>query len=67
MRFILWPFKTIWALIGFLFALLGRILTAVIGLCVVAVGVVLSITVIGLIAGIPLILFGVLLIIRAIF
>ncbi len=47
--------------------LVGRLLTVLFGLVIMIIGVALSFTIIGAIIGIPLILFGCLLIIRGLF
>jgi hypothetical protein len=46
---------------------LGRVLAAVLGLALMAVGVALTMTVIGAIAGVPMFVFGLLLAIRSVF
>jgi len=63
----LFPFWLIWKLVVGIIAFTGRIVGAVLGLVLMIVGVVASITVVGLIVGIPLIIFGFLLMIRSIF
>ena len=64
---LLFPFRAIGGLIGFFFGMMGRVISAVVGLSLCALGVILTATVVGAFAGIPLVLFGFLLIIRAIF
>ncbi len=64
---ILWPFVALWRLVAGLIALTGRLLAAVLGLVLMIVGVLLSITVIGAVAGIPLIIFGFMLLVRGLF
>ena len=58
LRLLLLPFRLIWGLIAFLFGLMGILLSITLGLMLVVVGGVLTMTVIGAIFGIPLILVG---------
>lgn len=64
---LLWPFAILWRLLTFILELTGRVLALVLGLVLVIGGVVLTLTGIGAIVGIPLILFGMLLGVRGIF
>lgn len=59
--------KWIFAPIELLIKLVGRIIASVLGLVILIVGVVLCATVIGAIIGVPLVIFGFLLMIRGIF
>ncbi len=61
---LLWPFKAIWDLVIWIISLTGRLLAVVLGLVFMLVGVVLTVTVVGAIIGIPLIIFGFMLVIR---
>ena len=63
----LWPFKLIWDLALGILKLTGRLVGALIGLAILIVGVVLSITVIGAIIGVPLVILGLMLMVRSIF
>jgi len=63
----LWPFWLIWRLVIGIIEFTGRIVGAVLGLVLMIVGVIVSLTIVGLIIGVPLILFGFLLIIRSLF
>jgi hypothetical protein len=63
----LWPFVALWRLVTGILALTGRLVAVVLGLVFVLVGAVLSATVVGAILGVPLILFGGLLVIRGLF
>jgi len=67
MNILLLPFRIIWGLISFIFNLTGRLLGIVIGIALMAIGLILTITVIGAILGIPLLIVGLLLIIRSLF
>jgi hypothetical protein len=64
---LLWPFWAIWRLVAFIVQLTGRLLAIILGFVLILAGVVLSVTVIGLIIGIPLILLGTLIVIRGLF
>jgi hypothetical protein len=61
------PFTALWKLITSILGLTGRLLAGIIGTVFIILGAVLCITVIGAIAGIPLIIIGVLLVIRCLF
>ncbi len=63
----LWPFWALWKLVAGIVLATGRLAAALIGLVFLIVGVVLTITIIGAIFGIPFIIFGFLLIIRGLF
>ncbi len=62
-----WPFWAIWRLVTWIFELTGRLLAIVLGLVLLIVGVALSLTVVGAIAGIPLAVLGLLLVFRGFF
>ena len=64
---LLWPFYAIWRLVTLVLELVGRILCAVLGLGIMAAGVVITISVVAAPIGIPLAIFGFLLIVRALF
>ena len=64
---ILWPFYALAQLITGILKLTGRLVAALIGFVLLVAGVVLSITIIGAILGVPLIILGFMLLVRAIF
>ena len=64
---LLWPFKALMDLIEGIIKLTGRLVAAVIGLSIMTVGVVLTMLVITAPIGIPMIIFGFLLMVRGIF
>ena len=64
---LLWPFKALMDLIEGIIKLTGRLVAAVIGLAIMIVGVVLTALVITAPLGIPMIVFGFLLMVRGIF
>ncbi len=63
----LWPFVALWNLLTGILKLTGRLVAAVIGLALTIVGVVLIVLVITAPIGIPLALFGGMLMVRSIF
>jgi hypothetical protein len=67
MSLLLWPLKMLWALVVAIVALTGRLVAIALGLALIFVGVVLSLTVVGAVVGIPLLLFGLALIARGLF
>ena len=64
---LLWPFYAIWRLIALIIEVTGRLIGALLGLVLMIVGVVLSLTIVGLIVGVPLVIFGFMLVIRSLF
>ncbi len=64
---ILWPFVALWRFVATIIEMSGRLVAAILGLVLMIVGVLVSFTIIGLIVGIPLIIFGFLLIVRGFF
>ncbi len=64
---ILWPFYAVWRIVTFVFELTGRIIAAVIGLALMAAGVTITISIVAAPIGIPIVAFGFLLLIRALF
>ncbi|MBT8085819.1 MAG: hypothetical protein HKP32_06420 [Woeseia sp.] len=64
---LLLPFVWLWRLLGFFINLAGRIVCALLGLVLMIAGVTLTLTVVGVPAGIPLSVLGFLLLIRALF
>ena len=63
----LWPFWAIWKLVSGIVLLTGRLVAVILGLVLLIVGGILTITVVGAIVGIPFIFVGILLILRGIF
>jgi len=61
------PFELIWKLIAGILTITGRLVAGIIGSVLIALGALLCLTVIGAIAGIPMIIIGVLLLIRSLF
>ncbi len=63
-HWLLRPFIWIWNLIAYIVTLTGRLLAVILGLVIMLAGAVLTVTVIGAIVGIPLIIIGILLVVR---
>lgn len=63
----LWPFWAIWKLLATIVELTGRFLAMVLGIVLIVAGVLVSLTVVGAIVGIPLAIIGFLLFLRGIF
>ncbi|MBI5879044.1 MAG: hypothetical protein HZB53_15460 [Chloroflexi bacterium] len=64
---LLWPFRAVWQLVTFVLGLTGRLIAVVLGIVFMIVGVLLTVTVIGAIIGIPLLIFGFFLMLRGLF
>jgi len=64
---LIWPFKMVWNLLAFILNLTGRFVAILIGLVLVLIGVAISVTIVGAILGIPMIVFGGALILRGLF
>jgi hypothetical protein len=58
------PFIWLWNFIAFIITLTGRFLAVILGIVLMILGIILTITVVGAIVGIPLIMFGLLLVVR---
>jgi hypothetical protein len=63
----LWPFHAVWRLLSFVLTATGRLLCAILGIALIAVGTVLALSVVGAPVGVPLVLLGFLLLVRALF
>lgn len=63
----LWPFVALWKLLAVIIELTGRFVAMVLGIVLIIVGGILSLTVIGAIVGIPLAIIGLMLLLRGIF
>lgn len=63
----LWPFTLLWDFVTGVLAIVGRILCAALGLVLMAVGILVTMTVVGAWVGIPLTSLGLLLLVRAVF
>lgn len=63
----LWPFAAIWKLLALIVELTGRFVAMVLGIVLIVVGVIVSLTIIGAVIGVPLAIIGLLLFLRGIF
>lgn len=63
----LWPFAALWRFLAVIVELTGRFVAMVLGIVFIVVGVIVSLTVIGAIVGLPLALVGLLLFLRGLF
>ncbi len=63
----LWPFAAIWKLLAVIVEMTGRFVAMVLGLVLLLAGVIVSLTIIGAIVGMPLAIIGLLLLLRGIF
>ncbi|MGD2165603.1 MAG: hypothetical protein PVH50_08735 [Anaerolineae bacterium] len=64
---LLWPFYAIWRLVALILEITGRIIGVILGLVLLIVGLLVSLTVVGAVVGVPLIILGMLLILRGLF
>jgi len=64
---LLLPFVILWSLFSFMMKLTGRVVAAVAGLAFMAIGITLSVSMVAAPIGIPLAIFGFLLLLRSIF
>ncbi len=58
-----WPFAAIWNLVAWIVTLTGRLVAVILGFAFLILGIILTITVVGAIVGIPLAIVGVLMIV----
>ncbi len=63
----LWPFAAIWKLLAVIVELTGRFVAMVLGIVFILVGVIVSLTIVGAIIGVPLAFVGLLLLLRGMF
>gem|GEM_PF-138702 len=63
----LWPFTAIWKLLAIIVEMTGRLVAMILGIVLMIVGVLVSLTIVGAIIGIPLAIVGLLLFLRGIF
>lgn len=63
----LWPFAAIWKLLAVIVELTGRFVAMILGIVLILVGVIVSLTIVGAIIGVPLAIIGLLLLFRGMF
>ena len=66
-HWVLWPFIAIWKLLSIIVEMTGRFVAMVLGIVLIIIGVVVSLTIIGAIIGVPVAIVGLLLFLRGIF
>lgn len=64
---LVWPFYALWRLVVFMLKITGRLMGVLLGLVVFTFGLLLSLTVVGAVVGIPLMILGLLLMLRGLF
>ena len=64
---LLWPFAMLWHLLATIVGLTGRFIAMILGLVFICVGVIVSLTLIGAIVGIPIAFIGLLLFLKGLF
>jgi hypothetical protein len=64
---LLWPFYALWRLLTLILGITGRIICAVLGFALMAAGVAITWSIVAAPLGVPLAVFGVLLLVRALF
>ena len=67
MRILAWPFVAAWALITLIFSAIGRMFAFGMGRAIAGLGVILCLSIVGMVLGIPMVLFGGALMCRSIF
>ncbi len=67
MDIVVLPFRALWRLVTLIFELTGRVLAMIIGLVLMILGGLISATVVGALIGIPMAVFGLLLVARGLF
>jgi hypothetical protein len=61
------PFVAIWRLVAAIVEITGRLMAVLLGVVLMIVGIVATVTIVGAIVGIPVFLFGLLLVFRGLF
>ena len=64
---IMWPFDALWWLVTTILALTGRLIVVLLGTVLMMGGLLISMTIVGAVLGIPLLFFGVLVVLRGLF
>lgn len=67
LRILAWPFVAAGALIALILSAVGRVFSFGLGIALAMIGVVLCISVVGIVVGVPLVMFGGALMMRSIF
>jgi hypothetical protein len=61
---LLWPFVAILKLVAGIVSLTGRLLAVLLGLVLFIAGAILTVTIVGAVVGIPLAMFGIMIMVR---
>ena len=61
------PFVAVWRLVAAIVTVTGRLLAVLLGVVLMIVGVIATVTIVGAVIGIPVFLFGLLLVFRGLF
>jgi hypothetical protein len=64
---LLWPLAAVWRLLGAILGATSRIVAVALGFGLILLGILLTLTVVGAIVGIPLIVVGLVLVLRGLF
>lgn len=64
---LLWPFWAIWQLVAWIVNLTGRMLAVILGFVLIVAGLLLTVTVVGAVVGLPMMLIGLLMVVRGLF
>ncbi|QUH25754.1 hypothetical protein [Serpentinicella alkaliphila] len=67
MNILLFPFKLVLNIVELVFKLTGRLIAIIIGLLLMIIGGVLCLTIVGGIVGVPLAIFGLILLVKGFF
>lgn len=62
-----WPFWALWRLVSWIVIFAGRLVAVILGCLLMIAGILISITIIGALLGIPLFIVGVFLVFRGLF
>lgn len=63
----LWPFAALWRLLAIIVEMTGRFVAMVLGIVLILVGGIVSLTIVGAIVGVPLAVIGLMLFLRGMF
>jgi hypothetical protein len=63
----IWPFWALWRLVSWIVVFAGRLVAVILGSVLMIAGILLSLTIIGALLGIPLFIVGILLVFRGLF
>jgi len=63
----IWPFWALWRLVSWIVLFAGRLVVVVVGGVLMIAGILLSLTIIGALIGIPLFIVGILFVFRGLF